>query len=70
MDDQQISDKFNYGIIGPEHLELFALELEKNAEFDFTTLHPSMFKYKPISAKPGWNVCDYKISDELCYGSN
>ena len=23
------------GIIGPEHLELFALELEKIAEFDF-----------------------------------
>ena len=23
------------GLIGPEHLELFALELEKKAEFDF-----------------------------------
>ena len=35
MYDQQISDKFNYGIIGPEHSALFALELEKIAEFDF-----------------------------------
>ena len=50
------------GIIRPEHLDLLALELEKNAAFDFVYTLAST-KYKPISSKLGWNVCDYKISD-------
>ena len=54
--------------IEPEHLELFALEFGKFAECD--CLHSSIYKYQPINTKPGQNVCDYKISDEIDYGTN
>ena len=42
---------FIMDIIIPEHLELFALELGKIAEFD--CLHSNINKYKPISSKLG-----------------
>ena len=56
------------GEIEPEHLELFALEFGKIAEYD--CLHSSICKYQPINTKLGQNVCDYKISDEFDYGCN
>ena len=54
-------------IIGPEYLELFALELGKIAEL---CLHSSIYKYHPISTKLGQNEYDHKISNEIYYGSN
>ena len=56
------------GQIKSEHLELFTLEFGKIAESD--CLHSSIYKYWPINAKLGQNVCDHKISDEFDYGSN
>ena len=63
-----ISVSLIMGIHQPEHSELFALELEKNAEFDFVytlastninQLAPNLFEmYMTL------------ISNELCYGSN
>ena len=55
------------GQIEPEHLELFALEFGKIAEYD--CLHSIIYKYRPSSTKLGQNVCDYKISDEFNDGS-
>ena len=58
------------GPIGPEQLELFALELGEIAAFDFgLCLFSSIYKYKPISTKLGHNVYEHKISDEFDYGS-
>ena len=56
------------GQIQLEHAELFALEFGKIAESD--CLHPSIYKYSPISTKLCQNVCDYKISNEFDYGFN
>ena len=56
------------GQIEPEHLELFALEFGKIAEYD--CLLSIIYKYEPISTKLGQNVCDHKTSDEFDYGSN
>ena len=42
------------GLIGPEHLELFALELEKMLPFTLFTL--SIYKYQPISTKLCQNI--------------
>ena len=54
------------GIIRQEHSELFSLEFEKIAEFDFVyTLASTKF----ILTNQHQNVCDYSISDELYYGS-
>ena len=59
------------GPIGPEQLELFALELGKIAAFDFSLcLLSSIYKYKPISTKLRHNVYEHKISDEFDYGSS
>ena len=52
------------GQIQLEHAELFALEFGKIAESD--CLHPSIYKYSPISTK----LFDYKISNEFDYGFN
>ena len=57
------------GQIEPEHLELFALEFGKIAEYDFF-LQSNIYKYQPISTKLGQNVCDHKVSNEFDYGSN
>ena len=54
------------GQIGPEQLELFALELGKIAAF--VCLLFSIYKYKPINTRLGHNVYEHKISDEFDYG--
>ena len=54
--------------IGPEQLELFALELGKIAAFDF--VYCLAFTNKPISTNFGHNVYKHKISDEFDYGSS
>ena len=55
--------------IGPEHLELSALKLEKFLYLTlFTFLHLHM--YRPISAKLSHNIYDHDISDECDYGFN
>ena len=41
------------GLIGPEHLELFALELKKKKSYISLCLLSSIYKYQPISA----NLC-------------
>ena len=56
------------GQIEQEHPELFALEFGKIAEYDF--VYTIIYKYWPISAKLGQNVCDHKILDEFDYGFN
>ena len=56
------------GHIEPEHLELFALEFRKIAEYDCS--HSSIYKYLSISTKLGPNVHDHKSSDEFDYGTN
>ena len=56
------------GPIGSAQLELFALELLKNAAFD--CLLSNIYKYKQISSKLGHNEYEHKISDEFEYGSN
>ena len=56
------------GPLGPEQLELIALELGKIAAFDW--LLSSIYKYKLISTKLGYNVYEHKISDEFDYGSS
>ena len=56
------------GPIGPEELELFALELGKI--YIRLCLLSSIYKYKPISTKLGHNEYDHKISDEFDYGSS
>ena len=56
------------GQIEPEHLELFALEFGKNAEYD--CLHSIIYKYETISTKHGQVVCDHKILDDYDCGSN
>ena len=55
-------------IIGPEHPDLFTLELGNIDEFDF--VHSSIYKYKPISTKLGQNEYDHKISDDFDCGCN
>ena len=58
----KVSDELVMGQIEPEHLELFAFEFGKIAEYDFVyTL--IIYKYWPISTKLGQNVCDHKIWD-------
>ena len=57
------------GPIGLEQLELFAFELRKIAAFDIFLLS-SIYKYKPISTKPGNNAFEHKTSDEFDYGSS
>ena len=55
------------GEIGPEQLELFALEFENC--YISLCLHFSIYKYQPISSKVGQNIYDSKISygfDEGC----
>ena len=56
------------GLIGPEPLELFALEF-KNC-YNSLCLHSSICKYQLISTKLGQNMYDHKISDEFDFGSN
>ena len=57
------------GPIGAEHMELFALELGKIAEFVFVYSLVST-NIKPISTKLGHNVHEHKILDEFGYGSS
>ena len=55
-------------LIGPEHLELFALDLKKLVYFTLFTL-----KHLQISTSQhqfGQNVYDHMISDEFDFGSN
>ena len=56
-------------LMGPDLSELFALEFAKIAESDFV-LHPSIYKYTPISTKHGHNIYDNQFLDEFDYGSN
>ena len=56
-------------LIGPERLELFALELKKIAILDFSLLS-SIYNFKPISTKLCQNIYKYKILDDFDYGSN
>ena len=55
------------GPIGPEQLELFALELGKIATFDFCLLS-SIYKYKPISTKLGHNEYEHRSQMSLIMG--
>ena len=57
------------GPIGPEQLELFALELGKIAAFDFVYSLAST-NINQNSTKLGHNVYEHKISDEFDYRSN
>ena len=56
-------------LIGPEHQELFALDLKKNCYISLC-LHSSIYKYQPISTKLGQNIYDYKIPNKFDFGSN
>ena len=51
------------GVIGPEQLELFAIEFE-NCHISLC-LHCSIYKYQSISSKVGQNIYESKISSEL-----
>ena len=55
------------GPIGPEQLELFALELGKIDAFDFVY---SSTKYKPISTKFGLNEYEHRSWMGFDYGSS
>ena len=56
------------GLIRPEHLELFALELKEFLYFTlFTCYH---LQISTNRTKLGQNMYDHKISDEFNYGSN
>ena len=57
------------GQIKSEHLELFALEIGKIAEYDFAYTLVST-NIEKINTKLGQNVCDHKTLDEFNYGSN
>ena len=52
--------------IGPEQLELFALELGKIATFN--CLLSSSYKYKPISTKLGHNEYEHRSQMSLIMG--
>ena len=54
------------GPIGPEQLELFALELGKIATFDF--VYSLAYKYKPISTKLGHNEYEHRSQMSLIMG--
>ena len=54
------------GPIGPEQLELFALELGKIATVD--CLLSSIYKYKPISTKLGHNEYEHRSQMSLMMG--
>ena len=56
------------GRIGPEQLELFALELGKIATFNFVYSLASIYKYKPISTKLGHNEYEYRSQMSLIMG--
>ena len=53
-------------LIKAELSELFTLEFAKMAETD--CLHPSIYKYRPMSTKHGHNIYDNEILDEFNYG--
>ena len=55
--------------IGPEQMELFALELGKNSAFDFVYSLAST-NTNQSAKKLGHNVYEHKISDEFDYGSS
>ena len=55
-------------VIGPECLELSALELEKLPYLTLFTL--LLCKYRPINTKLGHHIYDHKISDKYDYGFN
>ena len=55
------------GPIGPEQLELFALELGKIATVDFVLLY-SIYKYKPIRTKLGHNEYEHRSEMSLIMG--
>ena len=60
-------------LIRPELSDLFVLEFAKIAESDFVytlALHPSIYKYRPISTKHSHSIYDNEILDEFDYGSN
>ena len=54
------------GPLGPEQLELFALELGKIAAFD--CLLSSIYKYKPVSTKLGHNEYEHRFQMNLIMG--
>ena len=56
------------GPIGPEQLELLALEFGKIAAFDF--VYSNIYKYKSVSTKLGHSEYEHKISDEFDYESS
>ena len=58
------------GLIAPEQLELFALELGKIATFDFGLylLLSRFYKYKPISTKLGHNEHEHRSQMSLIMG--
>ena len=55
-------------LIGPEHLELFVLDLKKS--YISLCLHSSIYKYQPIRTKLCQNIYDDTISDEFEFWSN
>ena len=59
------------GPIGPEQLELFALELGKIAAFDFVySLASTNINQSAANSVTMNNVYEHKISDEFDYGSS
>ena len=56
-------------VIGPEHWELFALQLGKIAEFDFIYT-PASTNINQSVPNLGQNEHHHKISDEFDYGCN
>ena len=59
------------GVIGPEQLELFALEFEKKKKSYISLCLPcSIYKNQPISSKVGQNIYYSKISHEFDFGCN
>ena len=57
------------GVIGPEPLELFALELKKIAIFLFVYTVAST-NLSTNQQKLGQNIYDHKILDEFDFGSD
>ena len=53
--------------IGPEQLELFALELGKNCYIRLCSLS-SIYKYKPITTKLGHNEYEHRSQMSLIMG--
>ena len=80
--DHKIWNELIMGIIGPEQLELFALELKEKKKkrkkkkkkkkncYIWLCLLSSIYNIYPISTKLGQNIYNHNKLDEFDYGSN